>query len=154
MWMTVNAVQGQSDAKGHIYMALICRVADVTVDEKADTKIEKSAPFEVPDKPTTIACAVSASFLMRVIPHNPVSISLIALPSKVSLDEVHSLSDVERLKGSIVITRVVEQSRMSLLRIAPIRQGECGTEGSRSAETGLWYGLVQPSRPLKNRVEP
>jgi hypothetical protein len=117
-WATVNGIDA-GPAKSHLYLLITCRVADPTIDEKQDTRIEKSVPFELPETPTQFACAASQSFLGRLIPPKPVFISLVIMPNDVQPNEIHTLADVEKLKGSILITNSVAADGMVVKHFRP-----------------------------------
>jgi hypothetical protein len=106
MWMNINA-EDVGPARGHVYILLICRVADSTVDSMHDDRIEISQPFEPPQVDSQIALGVSQSFLSRLIPGKSVFMSLVIMPSVLQPKEIHVLADVERLKGNILITNSV-----------------------------------------------
>jgi hypothetical protein len=113
MWMKLNATD-VGPAKGHVYLLLICRVDDPTTDAMRDTRIEISQPFEPSPVAGQIAMVASESFLSRLIPAKQVWMSLVIMPSVTQPSEIHVLGDVERLKGSILITNSVLVESKSL----------------------------------------
>ena len=88
----------------HFHLMLICRVVDNTIDEMADTRIEKSAIFSITQAQLALEMPMSQDMMKRTLPHKMVHIALVLLPDGVNADQVKKPSDVTALSGQILVT--------------------------------------------------
>lgn len=110
------AVQSQQFAeyKDTFKMMEILQIPYSDMDRMTDTNIEKSALFTITEQPTTVALRSTPHLRIRV-PSNSktgdivtvlVSYNLVLIPDSLSAEQIRSLSDVEKLGGKIITTRM------------------------------------------------
>jgi hypothetical protein len=92
--------------KDRIYLILICRVADNTIDEMEDINIEKSSVFYARQPRIEMEMLVTQAFLARAMkaPEQPpiIHAALVSLPINLQPSQIHKLGDVEKIGGNIL----------------------------------------------------
>jgi hypothetical protein len=91
----------------HLQMIFAIKVQDNTIDEMQDSRIEISNVFHPTHTPYLMEMTASQEFMKRVLDSYPamVTVSPIVLPEDADAKAIHTLADVGRLKGYVLVTQ-------------------------------------------------
>jgi hypothetical protein len=83
-------------------LVLVVRGDFANIDRMTDERIEKSALYTITGSPVNLAVVVSGHLRLNALQPNEVEYDVILWPTKLSIDDLKSLLDVERLGGEIL----------------------------------------------------
>ena len=88
-------------------LAFVIRVQYADRDRMTDTAIEKSGLYTITD--STIILAHPSSYTLRFAINqiNPIEYTLILIPSKLTIEQISSLGDVDHIGGRILATGLI-----------------------------------------------
>jgi hypothetical protein len=88
-------------------LAFIIRVQYADRDRMTDTAIEKSGLYTIADSTVILAHPSSKILRFAINQVNPVEYTLILFPSKLTIEQISSLGDVEHIGGRILATSLI-----------------------------------------------
>ena len=88
-------------------LAFVIRVPYADRDRMTDTAIEKSGLYTITGSTIILAHPSSSILRFAINQVNPIEYTLILLPSKLTIEQISSLGDVEHIGGRILATSAI-----------------------------------------------